>query len=87
MNQEYEMLVDQCRQAIAKTVAGKDILFSGRTEIADAVIAALDAHGNFKNWIEASRAVLGDPLRASSGLYDAMPTDQFQRAFLNAEQQ
>lgn len=56
----------------------------GTADVLRARIAELEAMidgGNFENWIAASRAVIRGDAGAVSDLYDAMPTDDFQRRF------
>lgn len=53
----------------------------GFDDAATDALIALDAHGNFDNWIKASKDAIAQKAGALSDLYDAMPTEQFQQAF------
>lgn len=80
MNEMIEVMTE----AISKVLSPVEPRSVARACAAKA-LDALDAHGNFKSWIETSAAVIGCPDASLeervSDLRDAMPTDQFQAAF------
>ena len=62
-----------------RSIAECPVWRGGYTDAAKAAIEAMDVHGNFKNWIEASRDAIAG--KGVGDLYDAMPTDHFQQSF------
>lgn len=90
---ETNLMVQEMARAIAakrnarRVESGEDDIGIMPSDVTDALAAldALDAHGNFKNWVEVSRAIISCPDQSLEALVldlrDAMPTDQFQQAF------